>query len=234
MTLDASGRLFVGLTSGYSNGVTIKGASDDYALTIAQSNSSTAGWGMWADTGGNFKLARYGTTYNSPALTITLAGLATFSQAATFSSSVTASSLTSTGDLFLTTTGAVVFNSAANFNTQIYHSSGSLVFYTGASERARITSGGNVLIGDTGDYLSSKLNLKSADSTSSTNIIACRNSSGTDYFRVRSDGYTYALGVYNNTTGSGANVFVGAGGDFLRSTSSLKYKYCQSIKTSLL
>jgi hypothetical protein len=89
MTLDASGRLFVGLTSGYSNGVTIKGASDDYALTIAQSNSSTAGWGMWADTGGNFKLARYGTTYNSPALTITLAGLATFSQAATFSSSVT-------------------------------------------------------------------------------------------------------------------------------------------------
>jgi hypothetical protein len=92
------------------------------------------------------------------------------------------------------------------------------------NERMRITSGGNVLIGDTGDYLSSKLNLKSADSTSSTNIIACRNSSGTDYFRVRSDGYTYALGVYNNTTGSGANVFVGAGGDFLRSTSSLKYK----------
>jgi hypothetical protein len=71
--------------------------------------------------------------------------------AATFSSSVTASSLTSTGDLFLTNTGAVVFNSAANFNTQIYHSSGSLVFYTGASERARITSGGNVLIGTTTD-----------------------------------------------------------------------------------
>jgi hypothetical protein len=94
----------------------------------------------------------------------------------------------------------------------------------GYAERMRITSGGNVLIGDTGDYLSSRLNLKSADSTSSTNIISCRNSSGTDYFRVRSDGYTYALGVYNNTTGSGANVFVGAGGDFLRSTSSLKYK----------
>jgi hypothetical protein len=97
-------------------------------------------------------------------------------------------------------------------------------FITNNTERMRITSGGNVLIGDTSDYLSSRLNLKSADSTSSTNIISCRNSSGTDYFRVRSDGYTYALGVYNNTTGSGANVFVGAGGDFLRSTSSLKYK----------
>ena len=72
--------------------------------------------------------------------------------AATFSSSVTAGSLTSTGDLFLTTTGAVVFNSAANFNTQIYHSSGSLVFYTGASERMRITSGGRLLLGTTTEY----------------------------------------------------------------------------------
>jgi hypothetical protein len=85
MTLDASGRLFVGLTSGYSNGVTIKGASDDYALTIAQSNASNAGWGQWADTSGNYKLARYGGgSYSSPALTIALSG------AATFSSSVTA------------------------------------------------------------------------------------------------------------------------------------------------
>jgi hypothetical protein len=69
--------------------------------------------------------------------------------AATFSSSVTASSLTSTGDLFLTSTGAVVFNSAANFNTQIYHSSGSLVFYTGANPRMTILSSGNVGIGTT-------------------------------------------------------------------------------------
>jgi archaeosine-15-forming tRNA-guanine transglycosylase len=67
--------------------------------------------------------------------------------AATFSSSVTATSLTSSGDLFLTSTGAVVFNSATNFNTQIYHNSGALVFYTGASERARITSTGNMGIG---------------------------------------------------------------------------------------
>jgi hypothetical protein len=84
MTLDASGRLFVGLTSGYSNGVTIKGASDDYALTIAQSNASNAGWGQWADTSGNYKLARYGGgSYSSPALTIALTGAATFSSSVT-------------------------------------------------------------------------------------------------------------------------------------------------------
>jgi hypothetical protein len=45
---------------------------------------------------------------------------------------------------------------------------------------------------------------------------------------VRDDGVFYtgaaALSPYNNTTGSAANVFVGASGDLYRSTSSIRYK----------
>jgi hypothetical protein len=101
MTLDASGRLFVGLTSGYSNGVTIKGASDDYALTIAQSNASNAGWGQWADTSGNYKLARYGGgSYSSPALTIALSGAATFSSSITTNATSTFSNASSLSAIF--------------------------------------------------------------------------------------------------------------------------------------
>jgi hypothetical protein len=150
------------------------------------------------------------------------------------SSPASPSSFAKTMTIYDASSASYSFNVADTYKGEIGMSSGGgwlstytndpFRFITNNTERMRITSGGNVLIGDTSDYLSSRLNLKSADSTSSTNIISCRNSSGTDYFRVRSDGYTYALGVYNNTTGSGANVFVGAGGDFLRSTSSLKYK----------
>ncbi|NDD15117.1 MAG: tail fiber domain-containing protein, partial [Betaproteobacteria bacterium] len=92
-----------------------------------------------------------------------------------------------------------------------------------ATERARITSGGNLLVGETSDYLSTRLLVDSASTDNSTNILTLRDSGDTERFRVRSDGYTYA-GFYPQTTGSAANVFIGAGGDLLRSTSSLKYK----------
>jgi hypothetical protein len=49
--------------------------------------------------------------------------------------------------------------------------------------------------------------------------------SGTTYFKLESsNGYISAIGAYNQTTGSGANMFVNSSGGFLRSTSSLKYK----------
>ena len=95
--------------------------------------------------------------------------------------------------------------------------------YTNNTERARITSGGNLLVGETSDYLSTRLLVDSASTDNSTNILTLRDSGDTERFRVRSDGYTYA-GFYPQTTGSAANVFIGAGGDLLRSTSSLKYK----------
>jgi hypothetical protein len=61
-----------------------------------------------------------------------------------------AGKLSVNGDLFLTTTGrAIVFNSDANYATQMYESSGNLAFQTGSSERMRITSSGRVFINTT-------------------------------------------------------------------------------------
>jgi hypothetical protein len=57
---------------------------------------------------------------------------------ATFSANFTIGS-----DLFLSSgTASIVFNSAANFNTQIYQTGGSLVLYTGANPRLTIASNG--------------------------------------------------------------------------------------------
>lgn len=110
-------------------------------------------------------------------------------------------------------------------NTGVFAPAADTIGFTeGGTEAMRIDSSGRVLIGNTSSYLGSRLLINSTGTDANTNILTLRNSSSTDYFRVRSDGYTYAQGIYNNTTASGANTFVGSNGDFLRSTSSLKYK----------
>ena len=198
-----SGTLAVGLTSGYSNGVTIKGASDDYALTIAQSNSSTAGWGMWADTGGNFKLSRYGTTYGSPALTITLAGLATFSQAATFSSSIT------TGDQIRitgTTAQALYLFGAAGVKPYITLNEFGVRDWeigvgTTASGKLSITS---TLGGTDGITIDGSGNVSIGDANASANLWV-NNSGAGNLFGVRNTNASFAatigfFGADRNTT----------------------------------
>ena len=102
-------------------------------------------------------------------------------------------------------------------------SGGNIIFMQAGSERARITSGGNLLVGETSDYLSTRLLVDSASTDNSTNALTLRNSGNTELFRVRSDGYIYA-GFYAQTTANAANVNIAAGGDLLRSTSALKYK----------
>jgi hypothetical protein len=49
---------------------------------------------------------------------------------------------------------------------------------------------------------------------------------GAERFRINADGNLSAIGIFNNTTASGANVHVssGGGGQLFRSTSSIKYK----------
>jgi hypothetical protein len=106
--------------------------------------------------------------------------------------------------------------------------SNSFSFYdaTVGTERARIDSSGNLLVGTTSG--SDRLIVKSAGTSSAAAAITVQNSAGTELLRIRNDGVFYTGGAtfspYNNTTGSAANMVVGASGDLFRSTSSIKYK----------
>jgi hypothetical protein len=101
-------------------------------------------------------------------------------------------------------------------------------FYTNATERMRIDSSGNLLVGRT----STTGNARFAMTTSSTSNLDygffVANSAGTRLIGVDNNG-GFSTGVaagspYNATTGSAANVFINSDGVLLRSTSSLKYK----------
>jgi hypothetical protein len=111
-----------------------------------------------------------------------------------------------------------------------------MTFTTGASERVRIDSSGNLLVGTTSadakvtvyGTSTTALFTKGSSSANSTYSLICRNSSNTTTAAVRDDGYfttgTASLSPYNYTTGFGANVYIDSSGGLLRSTSSIKYK----------
>ena len=78
---------------------------------------------------------------------------------------------------------------------------GNLAFSNGGSggtERARITSGGDLLVGTT--------------------------TAGGAGFTLADAKYIWSLGTYNNLTAAAANMVVASNGSFARSTSALKYK----------
>ena len=99
---------------------------------------------------------------------------------------------------------------------------------TGTTERMRITSGGDVGIGQAPSDASFRLVIKGADTTAGKFAIYCYNSGGVDLFGVRNDGAFYTgtavNSPYNLTSGSAANCFINTNGFLYRSTSSLKYK----------
>jgi hypothetical protein len=127
-------------------------------------------------------------------------------------------------------TSSVSFRNNADtaYNARIEcFDTGVMTFGTGtsATERARIDSSGNLLVGTTSSAGRTTVNGSTADNTA--NCISFRDSSSTSLFVLRNDGRISTGGTlspYNNTTGSGANMFVDASGIFYRSTSSLKYK----------
>jgi hypothetical protein len=96
-----------------------------------------------------------------------------------------------------------------------------------ATERARIDSSGNLLVG-TSTSGNSRLYVVGASTTSSDIAIRVRDSSAVDMFYVRNDGLictgARTSSPYNFTTASAANMFVDSSGFLYRSTSSLKYK----------
>jgi hypothetical protein len=102
----------------------------------------------------------------------------------------------------------------------------------------RITSGGQITNNATnapsGDWAlqiygntttSNSYGIVSQAGTNSTDSsFLVRNTVGTNYFRVRGDGYLQSQPTYNNTTANAANVSISSSGYFERSTSSIKYK----------
>jgi hypothetical protein len=105
-----------------------------------------------------------------------------------------------------------------------------LAFSTTASgtnaERARITSGGDLLVGTTTS--NARITTNSSSNTSGSWAFFANNSSGANLVGVRGDGAVYAglstLSPFNNTTGTAANAVLSSDGYIYRSTSSLKYK----------
>jgi len=99
---------------------------------------------------------------------------------------------------------------------------------TSNSERMRITSGGNVGLGDSGSS-NVRLQIKSGGSTSASYAIITRDSANSDLLVIRDDGLigtgTRALSPYNNTVGVASNVNLDSSGFLGRSTvSSIRYK----------
>lgn len=103
---------------------------------------------------------------------------------------------------------------------------GVLAMGTASTERARIDSSGNLLVGTTS--ANAILTTKALNNNASTFALYCMNSSSTQLFKVRDDGLietgTATNSPYNYTTGSAANTFVNSSGQFQRSTSSARYK----------
>jgi hypothetical protein len=101
-------------------------------------------------------------------------------------------------------------------------------FGSAGSETARITSGGELLVGTTSATSGSRLRVQTSGTTSGTWGIYIENSASTRMFAILDSGTFYTgtatTSPYNNTTGSGANMVVTSDGVLYRSTSSIKYK----------
>jgi len=97
-----------------------------------------------------------------------------------------------------------------------------------SSNPVTIDSNGNLLVGTTSAYVSSRFRVKSSGSDSGTYNTELENSAGTVLFTVRDDGYistgVAAASPYNATTASAANCMIYSDGGLYRSTSSRKYK----------
>lgn len=131
-------------------------------------------------------------------------------------------------------TGGVVFPAGAvgtpaitttgDLNTGIFFPAADTVgVATGGTERMRVDSSGNLLVGVTANSNSERLMVKSSGNTGSTFALRIENSSSTAIFLIRDDGYLRSPTTYNLTGGT-ANLSIDSSGFITRATSSLRYK----------
>ena len=107
---------------------------------------------------------------------------------------------------------------------------------TGGTEKMRITGGGKVTIGSTslaGDDLFNVTNTSATGygasiqggSTSGNYSFVVRKYDGTEYFKVRGDGWLVSASTVNNTSSTAANLGIDGSGNIFKSTaSSIRYK----------
>jgi hypothetical protein len=119
---------------------------------------------------------------------------------------------------------------AAYLSTKTAHP---LIFRTSDVERMRIASGGNVSIGSATDsgfrlYVKGTNGLYIDGGTSSSNsaFLINDNTGGTQYLRVRGDGFLFSTPTYNNQwPGFSANMYIASDGSMGRITaSSIRFK----------
>lgn len=91
------------------------------------------------------------------------------------------------------------------------------------AEKMQIDSSGNVGIGAAPAASTTRVTVKGTGTTTNK-AISVQDSSGTETFGVRDNGYVFAVGSYNSTTASAVNINIDSNGNIQRSTSSIRYK----------
>jgi hypothetical protein len=100
-----------------------------------------------------------------------------------------------------------------------YAATGDLNSFFGNQSGKLVTSGAKNTI--LGAYSGNQGGL---DIRTASNYIVLSDGDGNPRLYINASGLLYSVATYNNTSGGAANLAIGASGEFIRSTSSLKYK----------
>jgi hypothetical protein len=93
-----------------------------------------------------------------------------------------------------------------------------------STERMRIDSSGNLLVGTTSATNNGRLKVQGSSTSGSDYMVQFTDSAASNAFYIKNDRTVFSDGVYNSTTASAANVFINSSAQLQRSTSSLRYK----------